>query len=149
MKVGSVVNTGLLVLNLSLLISQVWAWRGGPTWAWVLGSTVVVSSGILAFAHVWTQKMDMVRALRRASAIHDAPQVYQLVPFERVVWLNIVFPQMEAQAAMCAAIGAKGEEQELREAVKRLKRWESLGFVPRAEYPPHLLRYYWQEEKEL
>lgn len=149
MKVGSVVNTGLLVLNLSLLVSQVWKWRGGPTWAWVLGTMLVVGLGIVWFANFWTHKMDMVRNLRRASAIHDPPQVYQLVPWERVVWLNIIIPQIEAQACALTSLGRDDKASELLKQVEKLKRWESLGFVPREDYPKHLLHYYWHEEAAL
>lgn len=149
MKVGSVINTGLLVLNLSLLISQVWQWRGGPTWAWILGSTVVLSIGIVLFAHVWTGSLDMVRAMRKASAIHDPPQVYQLVPMQRVQWLNVDIPQLEALAAWHRYDGVDEVADSLEKQIEKLKRWESLGFIPREEYPPHLLHYYWHTEGEL
>ncbi len=149
MKVASVANMGLLVLNTSLLVSQVWKWRGGPTWAWVIGSVVVISAVVLVLAHLWTQTFDMVRAQRKASAIHDAPQVYQLVPWERAVWINVIIPQMQAQAAICHAVGAQYSAEILTEQAAKLKKWETLGFIPREDYPPHLLKYYWHEEREL
>ena len=149
MKAGSVVNTALLSLNLSLIITPFISWRGGPAWMWVLGTLIVVSSGIFIFSHIWTQKMDMVRALRKASAMHDAPQVYQIVPLERVIWIHVIIPQMEAQAAVCRAVGAVTEAEKMEQKVKQAKRWESLGFIPREEYPEHLLHYYWQTEGAL
>lgn len=147
MKVGSVLNTSLLVLNLSLAISTVLQWRGGSLWMWVIGSAIVISALMLVFTNLWTQKFDMVRALRKASAIHDAPQVYQMMPWERVVWLHVVIPQMLLQAEIADKLGV--DSASLRTQIQKLKRWESLGFIPREEYPKHLLRYYWHTEGEL
>lgn len=93
--------------------------------------------------------MDMVRAMRKAGAIHDPPQVYQLVPLQRVLILNVEIPQMEALHNIVLNVGVEEEAARLRNHIEKLKRWESLGFVPREEYPSHLLRYYWHTEGEL
>ena len=149
MKVGSVVNTALLILNLSLLLTQFMEWRGGSVWLWVVGSALVVTLVIFWFAHVWTNSMDMVRALRRASAIHDPCQVYQLAPWERAVWINVLIPQLECQIAVANAVGARDSAANLQRQVEKMRRWESLGYIPRDEYPRHLLKYYWQTDEPL
>lgn len=149
MKVGPVVNTGLLVLTLSLTAARFVYWRGGPLWAWVVGCVVLVALGIVGFAHLWTNQFDMVRAARRASAIHDPCQVYQMHPYERAIWLNVTIPQMEAQAAICEHVGATKHAEELLTVAGRMKKWEALGYIPREDYPAHLLHYYWHEEAPL
>lgn len=149
MKVGSVVTMALLIANLSLLLTQFFRWRGGPVAAWVLGSAIVITAIVLLFAHLWTQTFDMVRAMRRANAVHDPCQVYQIHPYERAIWLNVTIPQLEAQAAICANVGASVHASELLIVVAKMRRWETLGFIPRADYPKHLLHYYWHEEAPL
>ncbi len=116
-------------------------------WMWVLGSVVVISTLMMIFTNLWTQRFDMVRALRKASAIHDAPQVYQMMPIGRVLWLHVDIPQMTLQADIADKLGV--DSTEIRAHIQKLKRWEALGFIPREEYPKHLLRYYWHTEGEL
>lgn len=149
MKVGPVVNTGLLVLTLSLTAARFVYWRGGPLWAWVVGCVVLVAVGIVSFAHLWTNQFDMVRAARRASAIHDPCQVYQMHPYERAIWINVTIPQLRAQMGICEAVGAPFSAAILKDTIEKMKKWEALGYIPREDYPAHLLHYYWHEEAPL
>ena len=143
MKVGPVVNLALLIATLSLTFARFVYWRGGPLWAWVAGTGVAVAVAILLFAHIWTNKLDMVRASRRASAIHDPCQVYQIHPYERAIWLNVTIPQLVLQAQIAAKLGL--DTSEISAVIGKMRRWEALGYIPRDEYPEHLLQYYWHE----
>lgn len=142
-KVGPIVNLVLLIATLSLTFARFVYWRGGPLWFWVAGTALLIVAGILLFAHIWTNKLDMVRASRRASAIHDPCQVYQIHPYERVIWLTVTIPQLVLQAQIAAKLGL--DTSEISAAIGKMRRWEELGFIPRDEYPPHLLHYYWHE----
>ncbi len=149
MKVGPVVNTGLLIATLSITAARLVYWRGGAMWMWILGCALLTVAGIISFAHIWTNKLDMVRAARRASAIHDPCQVYQMHPWERVIWLNVTIPQVEAQSKMMLHFGEEAHAMALLEVVVKMRKWERLGYIPREDYPAHLLHYYWHEEAPL
>lgn len=149
MKVASVTTVPLLILNLSVSATLLLKWLGGPLWAWVAGCSLVLLVGILVFAHLWTHSFDMVRAMRRAYTVHDPCQVYQLWPYERTMWLNVLIPNLEAQSAIALNVGATKHAEILLEQVGKLRRWEALGFIPREEYPEHLLGYYLHGGKAL
>lgn len=142
-KVGPIVNLCLLITTLSLTAVRFVYWRGGPLWLWITGIALLIVAGILLFAHLWTNKLDMVRASRRASAIHDPCQVYQIHPYERAMWLNVTIPRLRVDAQVAEKLGV--DAKPILEVIGKLERWEKLGYIPRAEYPGHLLPYYWHE----
>lgn len=142
-KVGPIVNLALLITTLSLTVVRFVYWRGGPLWAWIGAIAVIIVVGILVFAHLWTNKLDMVRAARRASAIHDPCQVYQIHPYERAIWLNITIPRLMMEVEVARKLGI--DPGHLLAVIDKMQRWEKLGFIPRNEYPEHLLPYYWHE----
>lgn len=138
---------GLLIATLSLTMARFVYWRGGYLWIWVAGCALLTVLGIVIFAHVWTNKFDMVRAARRASAIHDPCQVYQMHPYERAIWLNVTIPQLVLQAQVAAKLGL--DTSHISTVIGKMRKWEALGYIPREDYPEHLLHYYWHEEAPL
>ena len=145
-RAGAVIQLGLLVANVSFSVTLLLKWKGGPLWAWIVGTFLVASVAILIFANLWTHQLDMVREMRRASAVHDPPQVYQMVPMQRVMLQEVDLPQMLAQAQILESLGQNEKAMDLRRRIERVARWESLGFIPREEFPENLLPYYLHEE---
>ncbi len=125
-KVSAPVTLLLLVLNLSLTITSLAAWRGIHPYFITAISVLVISVVVLIFANIYTVVMKMHIAERRAFVDHDPYQIYAFQPFQVAVTLNQMVPMMRAVAKLSG-------DEELLEKAEKMERWAKQGYISKDE----------------
>lgn len=141
MRIAPLASVVLLVGNIGLATAPMLSWRGGHPAMWAAMAALFVGLAVVLAANLWAGRLDMIRAMRASGAYHDPTQVYQLTPWERIMWRHAMLPQMRHQADIGRADGA--DPSALEAEIERLEHWESLGYIPRDEYPEDLMVYYY------
>lgn len=141
MRVSPILSISLLVGSVALNVVQLVSWRGHP-YIWMFLSVLILSILVLGVSNLWAGPLGMIAAMRGSQAFHDPVQVYKLTPFERMLWQHGMIPQMEHQLSL------KWDEQ-FATQIERLRKWCSLGYIPKDEFPCHLKHYYFGKEGEL
>jgi len=103
----------------------------------VLFFTIVVI--IWAGAHVYVKKFEMYRTEMVAERMFNPYAVYLIGPFEEMLYRTMTIPTLEA-----AWLSMPEGDDKIRigEQLDKAKKWVDLGYIPKEEYPEHLMKYY-------
>lgn len=140
-KTGGLVSLGLLTVNQALLIAQTVAWRGFNPWIVVPSVAFLLFTLAIAISYAVWILGDGYHAETAAQVAHNPTQTYAYNPFQQVEHKQLRIPKLRAIAAIAEDHDPEAAA-ELREAIDRWERWVDLGYIPRDEYPEHLLHHY-------
>ena len=134
--VGSLV---ILTLNLSLSIYPFISHRNiHPYFAIPLLFTSVMLILWIA-ADIYVKRLEMYRTEFLAERILNPYSIYAIGPFEEMKYRTMEIPIMGA----LSKIMPKGQEKnDFEKHLTKLKKWCDLGFIPKADFPSHLKKYY-------
>jgi len=90
-------------------------------------------------AHVYVRRMEMYRTEMRADMMLNPYAVYAIAPFEEMRYRYQFIPILRALEELLP----KGEKkQRMKECADNWQKWVDLGYIPKEDYPKHLLHYY-------
>lgn len=90
-------------------------------------------------AHIYVRIFEMYRTETMADITYNPYSIYAIGPLQEMEFRYSRIPTMEGIYAMMS----DGKEKEkLKSDMEKMKKWCDLGYIPREDYPEHLLRYY-------
>jgi hypothetical protein len=142
--VGSLI---LLAINLSFTIYPFVEFRfpeyvlGMIPRAWVGIPVLLILILLLIMfgAHIYMSKMEMYRTEHLAERILNPYAVYQIGPFEEMLYRTMTIPTLEASYM---AMPEGKEKEEVKKNLDRAKKYVDLGYIPKEDFPKHLKKYY-------
>lgn len=142
--VGSLI---LLALNLSFTVYPYIEFRfpqfvfGFIPKAWVGVPMVffIIVTLIWFAAHLYVRKMEMYRTEQRAEMMYNPYQVYAFQPFQEMQYRNITIPILKGIHDL---LPDGTEKDEIKQKMDQFKKWLSLGYIPKEDFPEHLKEFY-------
>ena len=139
-QVASVGALLLMILSNALIINQYIVWRGIHPYVGITLVFVGLLVLVLFLAHIYIRMLEMNRTQKRAELELNPYAVYAFGPFEEVLWRTLHIPTLEA--AWINIPDDNPKKKEIGELLNKAKKWVDLGYIPREDYPKHLLGFY-------
>lgn len=132
--VGSLI---LLVINLSFSVYAYIEYRGIHIYIALPLLVLLMGSILLLVAHFYT--LHMYRTEAEAEKYFNPYATYAIGPFEEITYRFIYLPMMKA---LLSTMDDEIEKKVFKEKIDIWERWINLGYIPKDEYPKHLLKFY-------
>lgn len=138
-------NLILLVLLNALSIYPILEGRAIHPYISFPAVLVLLITLIWAGSHLYQIVLGMNKNEARAERIINPYCVWAMGPWEEMLIRNIWLPSMKGIYANMPG----GEDKiELGEAISNMSRWVELGYIPKKDYPKHLLKHYIAKDGE-
>jgi hypothetical protein len=147
-KARGPIMLGLLAANQAILIYNLIAWRGISLYLAVPAILALLAIAVIAFAKIWVDLLETYKNQVRAQTALNPKQIYQIPPFQEMAWRHIHVPRMRSHARLLEDAGDTNLSEDLYREADRLERWVQLGYIPRDDFPDHLLDHYLADEGE-
>ena len=133
-RVAGIGSLVLLTINLSLAAYPYVAWRGVNPYFGIICIFMFVIFMVCFLAHIWMNWLEMYRGEAATKVSYNPYQVYTLSPYEEM-WFRLWFiPVMEHMI--------DGDKEKLSSNLVKVKEWVEKGYIPKKQFPEHLLKYY-------
>jgi len=139
-----VINTGLLVVLNSLTLYYYIEHREIHPYIAVPIIALSLGAGIWLISVIYYRVALMHRGEKFAEIFFDPYQVSHFRPFEEILYRYMWLRIMGCQSALLSDDEAIREEakQKMDESIKLFTKWIELGYIPKEDYPKHLLHFY-------
>lgn len=127
-------------LTLTLVAYDFVAWRGIHPYIAIPAIFLLTLSLILGWGYIFVEKLGLFRAKKAGMVSMDPVQVYAFNPFQEMMLVHWHIPLMESSVKVGESMGLDMHQE--RDALERVKNWASEGFIPRKDFPEHLLKFY-------
>jgi len=95
-------------------------------------------------AHVYIRKFGMNRTEHMADVSYNPYAVYQIGPFEEMLYRTVTIPTLEASySTMKDGV----DKDRIKVSLDKAKKWVDLGFIPKDDFPVHLRKYISQNKE--
>jgi hypothetical protein len=147
-KARGPIMLGLLAGNQAILIYNLIAWRGVSLYLAVPAILTLLAIAVVLFARFWIDVLSTYKNQVRAETALNPKQIYQIPPFQEMAWRHLHIPRMRSHARLLHHAGESYLSEEVDREADRLNRWVDLGYIPRDDFPEHLLHHYLADEGE-
>ena len=90
-------------------------------------------------AHIYVHIFEMYRTETMAEYTYNPYAIYAITPLLEMEFRHSRIPTMEGiYATMTEGV----EKEKLKLDIDKMKKWCDLGYIPKEDYPEHLLHYY-------
>lgn len=146
-KTKGILTIGLLIANLSLTF---WGLLGWDYNAYLGVPMIMLLLGILGiiFANVWVDGFQFYKNERRAKVSLNPTEVYQMNPFQIMIWSAIYRPQMWALYHILYEHSQDKLADDMLVFIRQLEKWIELRYIPKEDFPEDLKHHYLAEEGE-
>jgi len=90
-------------------------------------------------AHVYVKKFEMYRTEMASEITLNPYSVYLIGPFEEMLYRTLTIPTLEAA---WMNLSDSPEKERIGQQLQKAKKWVDLGYIPKEDYPKHLLKFY-------